>query len=95
MRAEPRFKPLPVEPATLLTEGRVIDAIKVLRASNGLGLKEAKDWVDWHIAQDPMLRVQLETQQRVMRRKFFVWFLFVDVLIAAGLIYYFFYRGTV
>ena len=95
MRADPRFKPLPPEPATLLTEGRMIEAIKVLRNSNGIGLKEAKDWVDWHIAQDPMLRVQLETQQRAMRRKFFLWFLLVDVTIAAGLIYYFFYRGTV
>jgi len=95
MRADPRFKPLPPEPATLLTEGRMIEAIKVLRNSNGIGLKEAKDWVDWHIAQDPMLRVQLETQQRAMRRKFFLWFLLVDVAIAAGLIYYFFYRGTV
>jgi len=94
MRADPRFKPLPPEPATLLTEGRTIEAIKVLRNSNGIGLKEAKDWVEWHIAQDPMLRVQLETQQRAMRRKIFVWFLLVDAVIAAGLIYYFFLQGT-
>jgi hypothetical protein len=94
MRADPKFKPLPAEPATLLTEGKVIDAIKVLRESQGLGLKEAKDWVDWHIAQDPMLRVQLETQQRAIRRKIFVWFLCIDALIAAGLIYFFFYRGA-
>ncbi|MEJ0086473.1 MAG: hypothetical protein WDO72_12365 [Pseudomonadota bacterium] len=95
MRADPKFKPLPAEPATLLTEGKVIEAIKVLRASHGLDLKQAKDWVDWHIAQDPMLRVQLETQQRALRRKIFMWFLLVDALIAAGLIYYFFYRGSV
>jgi hypothetical protein len=88
MRADPRFKPLPPEPATLLTEGRKIEAIKVLRNSSGIGLKEAKDWVDWHIAQDPMLRVQLETQARAQRRKFFLWFLLVDVLIAAGIIFY-------
>jgi hypothetical protein len=94
MRADPRFKPLPVEPATLLTEGRMIEAIKVLRTSNGIGLKEAKDWIDWHVAQDPMLRVQLETQQRAVRRKIFFWFLFVDSLIVAGLVYYFLYRGS-
>jgi hypothetical protein len=93
MRADPRFKPLPPEPATLLTEGRMIDALKVLRKSHGLGLKEAKEWVDWHIAQDPMLRVQLETQQRAQRRTFFLWFLLVDALIAAGVIYYLL-RGT-
>jgi hypothetical protein len=55
MRADPRFKPLPAEPATLLTEGRKIEAIKVLRHSNGISLKEAKAWVEWHIEQDPML----------------------------------------
>jgi hypothetical protein len=93
MRADPRFKPLPAEPATLLTEGRMIEAIKALRNANGIGLKEAKDWVDWHIAQDPMLRVQLETQQRALRRKIFLWFLLVDAVIGAGLIFYFL-RGT-
>jgi len=47
---------------------------KSLRTSHNLGLRDAKAWVDWHIAQDPMLRVQLETQQRSARRKFFLWF---------------------
>jgi hypothetical protein len=88
MRADPRFKPLPPEPATLLTEGRTVEAIKVLRNSHGVGLKEAKAWVQWHIAQDPMLQVQLETQQRAARRKFFLWFRLVDAVIAAGVVYY-------
>ena len=88
MRADPRFKPLPPEPVTLLNESRKIDAIKVLRGMKGIGLKEAKDWIDWHVAQDPMLRVQLETRARAQRRRFFLWFLLVDVLIAAGIIFY-------
>jgi len=86
MRADPRFKPLPPEPATLLTEGRLIDAIKSLRASQGIGLKQAKAWIDWHIDQDPMLRAQLEAQQRETRRKFFFWFLVVDALIVTAVI---------
>lgn len=94
MRAEPRFKPLPLEAVTLLTEGKIIEAIKVVRQAESLGLKEAKDRVDAHIAQDPMLRVQIEAQQREGRRKFFFWFLLVDLALAAGLIYWFFYRGS-
>lgn len=90
MRAEPRFKPLPLEAATLLAEGKIIDAIKVVRHAEGLGLKDAKDRVDAHIAQDPLLRVQIETQQRSMRRRFIIWFLLIDLGIAAGLIYWFF-----
>ncbi len=77
----------------LLSEGKLIDAIKSLRTSHNLWLRQAKDWVDWHIAQDPALRERLETQQRVTRRKLFMWFLVVDAAMAAGLIYYFL-RGT-
>jgi hypothetical protein len=91
MRADPRFKPLPPEPATLLTEGRLIDAIKSLRESQGIGLRQAKDWIDWHIDQDPMLRAQLEARQRESRRRFFFWFLVIDALIVAAAISYFVY----
>jgi hypothetical protein len=91
MRADPRFKPLPPEPATLLSEGRLIEAVRSLRQSQGIGLKQAKDWIDWHIDQDPMLRAQLEAQQRETRRKFFFWFLVVDALIVAAVIAWFVY----
>lgn len=94
MRAEPRYPPLPLEAVALLGEGKVIEAIKVVRNAGGLGLAEAKARVDAHIAQDPILRVQIETQQRAVRRKFFFWFLLVDLAIVAGIIYWFFYRGS-
>jgi hypothetical protein len=92
MRAEPRFRPLPLEAVTLLGEGRVIEAIKVVRQAEGLGLREARQRVDAHIAQDPILRVQIETQQRASRRKFFFWFVVVDLAITVAVIYWFFYR---
>jgi hypothetical protein len=91
MRADPRFKPLPAEPATLLTEGRLVDAIKSLRESQGIGLRQARDWIDWHIDQDPMLRAQLEARQRQTRRRFFFWFLVIDVVIVAAVIAWFVY----
>jgi hypothetical protein len=91
MRIEPRFKPLPPEPATLLTEGRRAEAVMVLRDSQGVSLAKAKQWIQWHVEQDPMLGVQLEVQRRAARRRFFFWFLLADALIAAGIIYYLFY----
>jgi hypothetical protein len=93
MRAEPygRFKPLPAEAQTLLGEGRIIEAVKSVRASNNLGLRDAKNWVDAYIATEPLLRVQLETRRREARRKVFYIFLVFDAVVAAGLIYYFFY----
>ncbi len=95
MRADPRHKPLPPEPATLLTEGRVGDAIRALRKSHGLDLARAQEWIDAHIDDDPMLRVQLETQRRTARRRMFAWFLLADVVITAAIIYYVLYIRTV
>jgi len=93
MKIEPRFKPLPPEPATLLTEGRLAEAIKVLRTSEDISLAKARQWIEWHVAQDPILGVQLEVQRRAARRRFFFWFLLVDLAITVGIIYWFFYRG--
>lgn len=78
----------------LLGEGKVIEAIKAVRGAEGLGLREAKARIDAHIAQDPLLRVQVETQQRAVRRKFFLWFLLADLAIVAGLIYWLSNRGS-
>ena len=91
MRAEPRFKPLPPEPATLLTEGRVAEAERALRRSHGLGAREARAWIEAHVANDPMLRVQLETQRRARRGRIVFWALVIDAVIVAAIIYYFTY----
>jgi hypothetical protein len=81
---------LPLEAETLLSEGRVIEAIKSLRISHGLGLREAKRWIDAHIAQNPILRVQLEAQRREARRKASLVFLVVAAIVAAAFIWYYF-----
>ena len=95
MRAEPRHKPLPIEAVTLLGEGQLIEAIKVVRQTEMLGLRAAKKRVEAHLVGDPVLRVQLETVQKEARRKFFFWFFLVDLVIAAGAIYWFFFRGVI
>jgi hypothetical protein len=95
MRAERRDKPLPIEAVTLLGEGRLVEAIKVVRQAEMIGQRAARKRIDAHLARDPMLRVQIETAQKEARRKFYFWFFLVDLVIAAGLIYWFFYRGAV
>jgi len=94
VRADPRdrFKTLPLEAQTLLSEGQVGEAIKSLRVSHGLGRREAKAWVDAHIAQEPILRVQLEARRLESRRKGFLVFLLVDAFLVAALIWYVFFR---
>ena len=49
---------LPADVLEAIHAGRKIDAIKRLRAQNGLGLKEAKELVDAYVQQHPDLVVQ-------------------------------------
>ena len=93
MRAEPRVRELPLEAVALLGEGRINEAIRSLRQSEGLSRSEARRRIDAHFNRDPMLRVQIEAIQSARRRKFFLWFLLLDLVITAGIIYWFFYRG--
>lgn len=48
----PTGSALPPDVLASLDEGQVIEAIKRLRAATGLGLKEAKDLIDAHLAGD-------------------------------------------
>jgi len=41
-----------------LEQGRVINAIKILRTKRSIGLKEAKNLVDAYLAQNPYLKVE-------------------------------------
>lgn len=95
MKAEPRYAPLPPEIVTLLGEGDINEAIKILRSAGALSQKEARRRIDAHLDQDAILRVQLETYLRARRRKLFLWFLVVDIVFTAGIIYWFFFRGSV
>ena len=45
---------LPADVVDALRRGEVIEAIKLLRASTGLGLKEAKDMIDQHFRGKPV-----------------------------------------
>ena len=95
MKAEPRYAPLPPEIVTLLGEGDINEAIKILRSAGAMSQKDARRRIEAHLDQDAILRVQLETHQRARRRKFFLWFLAVDIVITAAVIYWFFFRGSV
>jgi hypothetical protein len=87
VRAERRRKPISLEAETLLTEGKLSEAVKVVREAEGLSAKEARRRVDAHIADDPMLGVQLETRRRDLRRRTIHVLLLAVVLILAAVIY--------
>jgi ABC-type transport system involved in cytochrome bd biosynthesis fused ATPase/permease subunit len=94
MEADTSFKPLPIEVVVLLDSGKLIDAIKALRATRDMSLTQAKAWVDWHMKQNPAKYTQLADEQRELRRRIFYWVLVVDAFIIAGILYWFYFRGT-
>jgi hypothetical protein len=94
MHVDPKYRPLPLEAVTLLQEGHVAEAVKSVRQSEGTGHRDARRRIDAYLADEPLLRAQLEMKQRAARRKFFLWFLLVDVVITAGIIYWLFYRES-
>lgn len=72
----------PLAAVVALRKGHKIGAIKIVRTAFGLGLKEAKDKVDAHVAADPVLRADLEDTVKRARPGAMIWLL---LLIVAGL----------
>jgi len=80
--------PLPQAALTALQQGRKIEAIKLVREVEGLGLKEAKDRVEAFEASDPMLR-ERSSAGSSGDRKGCLWGV---VLIALGVLAFFLWR---
>lgn len=55
-------QPLPAAVVAAIQQGRKIDAIKLLRAETGLGLKESKEAVDAYVQRHPTLAAQMGPQ---------------------------------
>ena len=85
-------RPLPAAAAGALSTGHKVDAIKYVREAEGLGLMEAKQRVNAHIARNPVLKAQLAEQQSRMRRRLIQWVLIIDLVLVAGVLWYFFGR---
>lgn len=83
---------LPAAAAIALARGSKLDAIKELRAATGLGLFEAKLQVEKYVAARPMLKQQLEQTSAAGRSRLLRWFLVIDLLIVAAVIWWFFVR---
>ena len=68
----------------------MIDAIKYVREAEGLGLMEAKQRVDAHVASDPVLKAQLAEKQARMKRGLIKWVLIIDLVLFVAVLWYFF-----
>ena len=68
-------RPLPDDAIVALQRGDKIAAIKCLRETWNVGLKEAKDHIDAHIAADPALRQKLQASSLSGARGCLFWFI--------------------
>lgn len=76
-------KEMPHEVVAALERGRKIEAIKLLRESRGLGLKEAKEAVELYVREHPHLR---RSRTVLGGRGHGVWFWLVLILLLGLLI---------
>ena len=77
---------LPKAAVEALWHGNVIEAIKVVRQEQGIGLKDAKDSVDAYIASQPALKKKMDQVLATAQQRFIRW-LVGFVILAAGVAY--------
>lgn len=77
---------MPTEAINALQKGSKIDAIRFIREENKMGLKDAKDFVEQYIRDNPSIQSQLAARQRESLQGF-RW-LIISILVI-GLTYYY------
>jgi len=88
--AEPDKKLTASFPATAegaLLKGSKIEAIRIVRAEQGVGLKEAKAIVEQHVATHPGIQEQINNAQALSRRAVLPW---LTAIIVIGMLIIFF-----
>lgn len=77
---------MPIEAINALQKGSKIEAIRFIREENKMGLKDAKDFVEQYIRDNPSIQSQLAARQRESLQGF-RW-LIISILVI-GLTYYY------
>ncbi|HEY8244947.1 MAG TPA: ribosomal protein L7/L12 [Casimicrobiaceae bacterium] len=88
--AQQANRALPPDAARALARGDKIEAIKLARAETGLGLKEAKDWVDAQAA-TPQMPTGLAPGEVPRHEGFGLWIVVIVLIVAAA--YFLVFRG--
>jgi len=73
--------PIPPSAVSALWRGNVIEAVKLVRLEQQIGLKDAKDLVDAYVRSQPVLRKKMEQAHADTREGLLRWLVF---LLAGG-----------
>lgn len=76
----PKTNSIPPNAVAALNAGRKVEAIRIVRESQGIGLKEAKDLVDSYVALHPELRRHIDQRRSRGARGVVMWALFLGIL---------------
>ena len=87
MKNKPFNTVLSAEVISALHRGNKIEAIKLLREEQGIGLKEAKDAVDAYVRTQPDLEATFAAAQSRTSRSAVLWLM---ILIGGAILIYFF-----
>ena len=82
---------LPSGALVALHQGKIIEAIKVLRVERNLGLKEAKDKVEAYLRAHPDVRTQYDGARAEGNRGGLLWLI---VIVAAAVAAFFFFKSS-
>jgi ribosomal protein L7/L12 len=81
---------LPTQAVAALERGSKIEAIKIVRETSGVGLKEAKEIVERFIDRTPSVKSRMDSANAAAGKSDFGWLLIVAALAA---VVYYFYSG--
>jgi hypothetical protein len=79
--------PTPTIPSQAIAElhqGRKIEAIRLVREAQGLGLKEAKETVEAYVKSQPALQLAMENKNRETKGALVRWLVVFAAIIAAA-----------
>lgn len=69
----PNHPAIPPQAIAALNAGRVVEAIRIVRETQGLGLKDAKALVDSYLVLHPGLQSQIREQRAQGRARLLAW----------------------
>jgi ribosomal protein L7/L12 len=82
-----KVMPIPTIPSQAIAElqqGRKIEAIRIVRAAQSLGLKEAKEMVEAYVETQPALKLALEAKNKEAKATLVRWLAVVAAMIAVA-----------
>jgi hypothetical protein len=92
--AQEKPRALPTAAAMALNEGRKMEAIKIVRETEGCDLTAAVARVNAALDADPVAKARFDVVARTRRNSLVFWIVLVDLLLVAGAVIWYLNKGS-